>query len=1028
MNTEQAVNVLSTQLEDVQQVDDYVLRGIKRYRDRPYAVFYVDISGNVEERAEKLAQFQDRVLGRWFFDEKNDLRWNSYLLFLADKSRFSESSFVHARRILETDRNYARKFVIPEDELALCLDSRLPTHEVAQPVTTDILRIWRALLSEVSLEDILDYEDIAPIVRKIVNGSPPAKTQSSKGSAQSRDDVVATSFLRHIELKKFRIHPKQDNFDLGTVNLISGVNGVGKTTLLEAIEFFYCGRNRRSDSPKGARVVATLNGNQREIETSTKTSQQTFRDRHLLWYGKLDIKRNLMPESFANFNFLNTDAAVYLSMASDLNQFKEDLAALMMGAEAGRVWDRIGRVYRDLQPEGRALVDQLQAISAKIKAHEERLATAKSVVRKSDEFFALLKGHLVQAKWRRIPDTKEAAADENQTNIIEVESVLHSASELSDLPANLTLDTLSVTLRKDKALLDRATELLTNFSAVELGRYEVETMLKQRAVTSNELHELEQYVSVGFPELVATVDRHHREVMHLTAEIGGLEVNQVTSDEIMSAILPLVQLQLQIAQREKELEEAAQTARKLFDAFRQEQDRAALLSQELRAIAQQILQGSANPEVCPLCHTKFGPGELQLHILYEIDNAQEARAQEVRRAVELAENKYIEAQEATKQVERLVDYRRRRKLDEHSVSSKEALEALAQDTRDLARIKRDLEQAQSRLHALESSGLDAQRLILLRTKHLPASSDSMNMESLKKALELNEKETSRLKSEITKLDDESKRLQILLRELIEETNLAIKMDIKQTVNALQKRVNNLSLASDSIRGVGATLLVEEKSPLAGVLSALRAASSVQEQLRQALVLESGAGKSVVEANNALDKTRKDETQVSDSLKRVQNALDKLNEIIERHSLEAATRELLEINQSQVAAIFSRIHSPHEFEVSTADSGYLQRIGTKEPINPKEISTGQRAAFALSIFLAMNVYAKKAPPIILIDDPVAHVDDLNTLSFLDYLRDLAVTGERQIFFATADDKLAGLFEHKFSFLGDDDFKKHALTRD
>jgi len=1027
MNTEQAVNMLSTHLEDVQQVDDQVLRGIKRYRDRPYAVFYVDISGNVEERAERLAQFQDRILGRWFFDEKNDLRWNSYLLFLADKSRFSESSFVHARRILETDRNYARKFVIPEDELALCLDSRLPTHEAAQPVTTDILRIWRAPLSEVGLEDIFDYEDIAPIVRKVVNGSPHAKTQASKGSAQPHDDVVATSFLRHIERKKFRTHPKQENFDLGTVNLISGVNGVGKTTLLEAIEFFYCGRNRRSNSPKGARVVATLKGNQREIETSTKTSQQTFRDRHLLWYGKLDIKRNLMPESFANFNFLNTDAAVHLSMDSDPNQFREDLATLMVGAEAGRVWDRIGRVYRDLQPESRALVDRLQAISAKIKAHEERLATAKSVVRKSDEFFALLKGHLAQAKWRRIPDTKEAAADENQTNIIEIESVLLSTSELSDLPANLTLDTLSVTLRKNKALLDRATELLTKFSAVGLKRHEVETMLKQRAVTSNELHELEQYVSAGFPELVATVDRLHREVMRLTAEIGGLEIKQVASDEIVSSTLPLLQMQLQIAQREKELEEAVQIARKLFEAFRHEQDRAASLSQQLRTIAQQILEGSVNQEVCPLCHTEFGPGELQQHILHEVDNAQEARAQEAWKAVESAEKKYVEAQQATKRVERLLDYCRRRKLKEHSVSSKEALEALAQDARDLAGIKRDLEQTQSRLHALESSGLDAQRLILLRTKYLPASSGSMNTETIKEALALNEKETSRLKSEISKLDDESKRLQNLLRELIEEANLAIEMDIKQAVNALQKRVNNLSLASDSIRGVGATLLVEEKSPLAGVLSTLRAASSVQEQLRQAHALESGADKSVAEANDALNKARKDETQVRASLKRVQDALAKLKEIIEKHSLEAATRELLGINRSQVAAIFSRIHSPHEFEVSTADSGYLQRIGTKEPINLKEISTGQRAAFALSIFLAMNVYAKKAPPIMLIDDPVAHVDDLNTLSFLDYLRDLAVTGERQIFFATADEKLAGLFEHKFSFLGDD-FKKHPLTRD
>jgi hypothetical protein len=59
-------------------------------------------------------------------------------------------------------------------------------------------------------------------------------------------------------------------------------------------------------------------------------------------------------------------------------------------------------------------------------------------------------------------------------------------------------------------------------------------------------------------------------------------------------------------------------------------------------------------------------------------------------------------------------------------------------------------------------------------------------------------------------------------------------------------------------------------------------------------------------------------------------------------------------------------------------------------------------------------------------PIAHVDDLNALSFLDYLREVAVRGKRQIFFATANDKLATLIERKFDFLGAD-FKKIALNR-
>jgi chromosome segregation protein len=90
-----------------------------------------------------------------------------------------------------------------------------------------------------------------------------------------------------------------------------------------------------------------------------------------------------------------------------------------------------------------------------------------------------------------------------------------------------------------------------------------------------------------------------------------------------------------------------------------------------------------------------------------------------------------------------------------------------------------------------------------------------------------------------------------------------------------------------------------------------------------------------------------------------------------------------------------------------------------------VSTGQRAAFALSIFLALNSTASSAPPLILIDDPIAYVDDLNVLSFLDYLRSMVLSSRRQVFFATADTKVAALFEKKFSFLGEQRYRKLSL---
>ena len=75
---------------------------------------------------------------------------------------------------------------------------------------------------------------------------------------------------------------------------------------------------------------------------------------------------------------------------------------------------------------------------------------------------------------------------------------------------------------------------------------------------------------------------------------------------------------------------------------------------------------------------------------------------------------------------------------------------------------------------------------------------------------------------------------------------------------------------------------------------------------------------------------------------------------------------------------------------------------------------------------MNSLLSKGPDLLLLDDPILYVDDLNMLSFLDLLRELAMLGRRQIFFATASSKVAQLVKVKFDFLGER-FKSYELRR-
>jgi chromosome segregation protein len=126
------------------------------------------------------------------------------------------------------------------------------------------------------------------------------------------------------------------------------------------------------------------------------------------------------------------------------------------------------------------------------------------------------------------------------------------------------------------------------------------------------------------------------------------------------------------------------------------------------------------------------------------------------------------------------------------------------------------------------------------------------------------------------------------------------------------------------------------------------------------------------------------------------------------------------NTEQVSELFKALCVPRDFTSVRAKAGGLVAIrrGSRGEASITRLSSGQRAALALSVFLSLNSWATDAPPYILLDDPVSHADDLHVLNLLDLLRVVALRRDRQIFFATSNVKVASLFERKFAYLKDE----------
>ncbi|MEZ2379569.1 AAA family ATPase [Enterobacter sp. RCC_40] len=120
-------------------------------------------------------------------------------------------------------------------------------------------------------------------------------------------------------------------------------------------------------------------------------------------------------------------------------------------------------------------------------------------------------------------------------------------------------------------------------------------------------------------------------------------------------------------------------------------------------------------------------------------------------------------------------------------------------------------------------------------------------------------------------------------------------------------------------------------------------------------------------------------------------------------------------------LFSRMHANevyHQLSVSGDDLNWMVLAeGHEIPLEAEEkLSQGQRQDLALSLYLAR---AKNTGGSFLLDEPIAHLDDLNRVAMLDIFRLVATSmPNMNLILTTASDSLARHLAQKFSSLPDE----------
>jgi DNA repair protein SbcC/Rad50 len=1016
----------------VDDLDDRVVRAERMYKGKCYAVAYFDLADDVVGRANTLQDFQERILGDDFFGTPGDLRWNKYLYFVAGPKSRSANGFEEAKYAIESDKEYARKRVVTEEELEALLG--VVKHFTPGTANKDynVVAEWEKRLSAAGLDELLDKPPRKDVVERIGKKAVKRTPVADKSlTLLDADKSLAVNWLASISIDKFRpVHDGQ-SYTFGQVTLIVGPNGTGKTSLLEAIEYFYCGYNRRPGTASSPNISGTLVGRTTPLPAPTDAGR--IRARCVSWYNRNEQRSNRILDAFTRFNFLDTDAAFRLATESDAeaSRIPADLGRLLVGSDASGIWEYLSKLAPEVDTALERTALRADDTLVKLESAQKELKDVLSRPSDSKALAEAFRAALESLRWEAPLSTSPLPTSDEIVKLQE---------GIGHLQAVLSAGAGATSLKAISARHSELNAVLENAKPIETARIESSRAAKHHAVVAFRDEQGARlfdrwltYLNGGYSTTHARLISAKTSADNALGKLGrysSIEIPEIPEEYSatpLSAVFRQANLNVQnatvqVANLERQAANFGKMAAARAEAARQ-----------LQKAAQATLYAGHPADDCPICRAKYPPQELAAlidRITASLEQSNELTA--------ISEN-LVNARKDLEYVQGwatffsfLVRVSETISLSADAVCS-DVPKRLIELKSSLSKANLELDIANKDWEQLANSGFSANEhdLLLTAVTNLLNSAESAYDRST-----IEDSKRERLMAAVAsrRLEAEGLEQQTKVTRQIDQivattfsdawTTRATRSDGFQSLHimcdeavAIQSRVQALLKLID----------IEEDQSLTELSNGLLGAARLYAEAVDAAKLESTASQTIRTLNERINSLTTQSNMAADQVKNYRSATETLSSLLEECSIEHATKESLGAISAQTNEIFSRIHAPNEYEY-VGDGGVLLRTtATKQIRNLEQVSTGQRAAFALSVFLAMNRNATTAPPVILIDDPIAHIDDLNALSFLDYLRDLAVNSSRQIFFATADTKIAALFSRKFGFLGES-FKRIPLPRE
>ncbi|MGZ3690275.1 MAG: hypothetical protein ACXVAX_02155, partial [Pseudobdellovibrio sp.] len=824
-------------------------------------------------------------------------------------------------------------------------------------------------------------------------------------------------------------------YDLRRVNLINGPNGTGKTSFLEMIELTLCGRTARNPLAENSSTELSLKiVGLNEDEVFEEGNKAKYRTRDLLWYDNNYEKDNRLHESFRKFNFFDTDNAFRLAyQAQDKSALVNAFSTLALGENATTLYRRISSFNDTFRRHKNNMGKKIVDLQNRLSAIQAELLALTPKANESELLVPELEKAILSIKWKNNLDVDNV--DEIIVNVNKTISLLERLGAAVSWISPLTANAMEAEL---KSLVIESKNLETNLKkivALKSERAEIETSGKAMAQVSTWLKRLNEYVS--HPK-IAELENIAEKLTRLgrilsTYEQANNIFKKLELDLLRDGSETISQLidanNHMLTESKKDLIESD----RLLSSIRSLMGKVSSLSSQLKQMGMEYISLDRSNCECPLCSHKFDSVEL----LAEGMNKHSSKSQDTeeiklliskidsaRKKIAVSEKNLNLLESFKKGISLIMEQNLIASLPTKELYSKAI--AAPEMIENMKKRQAEMSVTKSQFDSLSFGFKEYEEILFNLSNDSVLSQVEIDLSSSSSIEQVNLQIQDKLVETRVRYKEKSDKINELvhLNQDIAFKNGMAEADADETIAKIKTQINSIENGKLTLGELTEVIAIGESENYRDIQLSLENVQNISSRYKKAVVAESEKSKFFESKNTEFNKLKDEIDQLKPTFKRLSDAFNVLEDIVDNDSKEKNLELFLAKYREQILQIFMTIHSPREFTdmqlISENGDITLKRAdGTEASLST--ISTGQRAALALSVFLTLNLSVKAAPNLILIDDPVAHIDDLNILGFLDYLRELVVNKDKQIFFATADSKVASLFSKKFKFLGDADFK-------